>query len=117
MNWSDDATKRGEEILAAHSDDLWEESERIAKRAEAGGVGPQYVDAAALHLRLKPAGQGWPDVLLGSGGILLGYGGGVLAALGGGGSPPALTLWSAGVAALMGMGFFVGGAIMKVLRR
>ena len=61
MDWSVHATKRGEEILAAHSDDLWEESERIAKRAEAGGVGPQYLAEPRLErgpLALGLAGLG-----------------------------------------------------------
>jgi hypothetical protein len=76
MDWADDADETAREILRAHAQQLNDEAERIAQRAEAPGVSPEYVRQAAALLHLRRT-SGAADAMLAVGPALATLGGGV----------------------------------------
>lgn len=77
MRWSEEAEKAAKAIVRSHSDDLYEEAERVTVRAQANTVAPAYVTQAATTVAMRKRSSAVADVFLAIGPALAGIAGGV----------------------------------------
>ncbi|MGC4944371.1 hypothetical protein [Kribbella sp. DT2] len=114
--WSTDASLAADIVLRAYAEELRDEAERITRRAKSEVVSPHYVHLAnervGLHSPSRVA-----DVLMGTGGVIIGAGVGI------GGSAwftpdhggPTMIL-VASLITLVGAVALTAGMVLKLLR-
>lgn len=76
MDWDPKADARAKKLLEQHATELLAEAERIARRFSAGAVSVEYVNQAALTLKMRRP-SAWADTLLSLGLAMMGLAGGV----------------------------------------
>ncbi len=117
FEWSDKAHARAQALLITTARDLWDESERVARRADADTVSAAYVDQAAGALRLRRSRTGFADVALVVGPLLIGIAvGPTLTAIDGEWSYPGWVAYAIAVSAAIGIVLVTWGTVLKMVR-
>ena len=117
MRWEADASDAATRVVRHNARELWDEAERIAVRAKASSVSPEYVRQASDRLYLhSPSASA--DVQIAVGGMILGIAGGFGAALLI--TPVHIALWVGVLAVMLGVlgtALFSIGCTLKMRNR